>query len=249
MRDIIIYPAPDGTTAVQLRVQEGTVWLTQAEMADLFQTTPQAITQLIKAIYAEGELMEAATCKESLPVRSEGKREVQRHLKNYNLEMILAVGYRVRFPRGTQFRQWATTNLREYLVKGMGLQSWSGSRVRKQDVIVAENYLKAEEVDELNRITVMFLDYAEDQAKRRKQLTLTDWKAAVGRFRELNERQVLKNVGTVSPVDMKTMAARRYETFDEQRRTAEAQEADLEDVKELEAAEKKLLTESGSEGE
>jgi len=123
----------------------------------------------------------------------------------------------------------------------MALQSWSGTRVRKADVIVAKNYLLAAEVDELNRIVVMFLDYAEDQAKRKKQLTLADWRANVGRFLEFNERKVLKNAGAVSHDDMKKIAERRYETFDEQRRAAEALAADREDVAELEAAEKKLL--------
>jgi hypothetical protein len=100
----------------------------------------------------------------------------------------------------------------------MALQSWSGTRVRKHDVIVANNYLKAEEVDELNRIVVMFLDYAEDQTKRRKQLTLTDWRANMGRFLEFNERKVLKKAGTVSHASLKAIAEQRYETFDEQGR-------------------------------
>jgi len=87
-------------------------------MAELFQTTPQNITLHLKAIYEEGELAEAATCKDYLQVRAEGARQVQRALRHYNLEAILAVGYRVRSPRGTAFRQWATALLKEYLVKG-----------------------------------------------------------------------------------------------------------------------------------
>jgi hypothetical protein len=116
--ELVLYRTQDGLIEIQLRAVDGAVWLTQAEMAALFETSPQAITQLIKSIYGEGELAEEATCKEFLQVRSEGGRQVQRSLKAYRLDMILAVGYRVRSPRGTQFRQWATTALREYLVKG-----------------------------------------------------------------------------------------------------------------------------------
>lgn len=116
--EVILYRTEDGRDSIQLQAVDGTVWLTQSEMAALFDTTPQAITQLIRAIYADAELDPEATCKEFLQVRSEGAREVRRKLKSYNLDMILAVGYRVRSPRGIQFRRWATTALREYLVKG-----------------------------------------------------------------------------------------------------------------------------------
>lgn len=116
--EFILYRTRDGLTEIQLRSVDGTVWLTQAEMAVLFQITPQAVTQSIASIYDEGELIEAATCKELLQVRSESGREVRRRLKTYRLDVILAVGYRVRSPRGTQFRQWATTVLQDYLRKG-----------------------------------------------------------------------------------------------------------------------------------
>ena len=119
--ELILYTTEDGVTQIQLRVIDGTVWLTQAEMAELFQTSPQAITQLIKAIYADAELVEAATCKELLQVRPEGARQVQRQLKTYSLEVILAIGYRVRSERGIQFRRWASTVLKEYLVKGFAM--------------------------------------------------------------------------------------------------------------------------------
>jgi hypothetical protein len=116
--ELILYTTEDGQSRIQLRAQGGTVWVTQAEIAELFQTTPQNITLHIKAIYAERELLAEATCKEHLQVREEGKRQVKRALKHYNLDVVLAVGYRVRSHRGTQFRQWATTNLRQYLMKG-----------------------------------------------------------------------------------------------------------------------------------
>lgn len=116
--DILIYQAEDGKTRVDVRLEDETVWLPQASMAKLFQTTPQNITLHIKAIYNESELIEPATCKEYLQVRDEGPRRVNRKIKYYNLDMILAVGYRIRSHRGTQFRRWATERLREYLVKG-----------------------------------------------------------------------------------------------------------------------------------
>jgi len=119
--ELILYQSDDGLTRVQLRALDGTVWLTQAEISDLFQTTPQNITQHIRAIYAEGEADEITTCKEDLQVRREGARDVRRALKFYNLDVILAIGYRVRSIRGTQFRQWATTRLKEYLVKGFAI--------------------------------------------------------------------------------------------------------------------------------
>lgn len=116
---LLIYS--DGGLNLQVRLDGQTVWLTQAQMAELYQTTPQNITLHIQGIYDDNELPEAATCKEYLQVRQEGSRQVQRILKHYSLDMILAIGYRVRSPRGTLFRQWATTRLRELLVKGFTL--------------------------------------------------------------------------------------------------------------------------------
>jgi len=116
--EFILYQTEDGRTRIQCRFESGTLWLTQALIAELFQTTPQNVTLHLKAIFDEGELSEAATCKDYLQVRFEGNREVSRSLRHYRLEAILSVGYRVRSHRGTQFRQWATASLSEYLVKG-----------------------------------------------------------------------------------------------------------------------------------
>ena len=118
---VLLYQTEDGQTRVEVRFDGDTTWLTQAALAELYQTTPQNITQHIAAIYAEGELDEAATCKPYLQVRTEGARQIQRSLKHYSLPMILAVGYRVRSHRGTQFRRWATARLEEFLVKGFTL--------------------------------------------------------------------------------------------------------------------------------
>jgi len=116
--EFILYQTEDGRTRIQCQFENKTLWLTQALIAELFQITPQNVTLHLKTIFDEGELSEAATCKDYLQVRFEGSREVSRSLRHYRLEAILSVGYRVRSHRGTQFRQWATARLSEYLVKG-----------------------------------------------------------------------------------------------------------------------------------
>ena len=119
--EFLLYQTEDGSSRIQCRLEGETIWLTQAQLAELFQTTPQNITLHLKAVFAEGELNEMATCKDYLQVRQEGGREVSRNLRHYNLPSILAVGFRVRSHRGTQFRQWATARLNEYLVKGFAM--------------------------------------------------------------------------------------------------------------------------------
>jgi len=119
--EIALYQTPDGRSRIQVRVEGETVWLTQVMMAELFETSVPNINMHIQNVLAEGELSAGATIKDYLIVRQEGTRQVQRPVKFYNLDMILAVGYRVRSPRGVQFRQWATERLREYLVKGFTL--------------------------------------------------------------------------------------------------------------------------------
>lgn len=112
--NFLMYQTEDGETKISVRLEDGTVWLTQKTMAELFQTSPQNIALHVKNIYEDGELKKVSTCKKYLQVQIEGSREVKRKAKHYNLEMILAVGYRVRSHRGTQFRQWATERLNEY---------------------------------------------------------------------------------------------------------------------------------------
>jgi hypothetical protein len=329
MSDLILYTSDDGKTRMNLRVDGQTIWLTQAEIAELFLTTPQNVTTHIRSIYDDGELGEEATCKESLQVRSEGDRKVERSLRLYSLDLILAIGFRVRSPRGTQFRQWAMQNLREYLVKGfvmdderlknagrwdyfdellarirdirasekrfyqkvrdlfalssdykvteqethrffaevqnkllfattghtaaeiivqradpekpnMNLTTWDGKRVRKQDVIVARNYLTADEVDTLNRLVVIFLEQAELRVKERKDLTLDFWRDNIDKMLAFNDRAVLKGPGKLSHGDMQEIAHERYETFDASRRAAEAIEADAEDLRQIEDLDQKL---------
>lgn len=328
--ELILYTTEDGVTNIQLRALEGTVWLSQAEIAELFQTSVPNINIHVRNVIEDGELSAEGTIKEHLIVRQEGTRAVKRPIKLYNLDMILAIGYRVRSHRGTQFRQWATAHLREFLVKGfvmddarlkdpagwdyfdellerireirasekrfyqkvrdiyttavdydggsdsaklffskvqnkmlwavtgqtaaelishradagqpnMGLQAWKGARVRQQDVTVAKNYLGNEEMAELDRIVVMYLDYAEDQARRRKPMTMLDWESKLDAFLAFNERDVLTHAGQISAKVAEQLALERYTQFDTQRRQAERLAADMEDAAQLAEVERSLL--------
>jgi hypothetical protein len=334
MSDLILYTSEDGSTRLDLRAESGSVWLTQLEIAELFQTTKQNVSLHAQNIFEDGELGPEATVKESLTVQTEGKREVKRTLTFYNLDLILAIGYRVRSPRGTQFRQWASRHLKEFITKGfvmdderlknpggwdhfdellerireirasekrfyqkvrdlfslcsdyrvtekdtpvffaevqnkllyattgytaaelvieradpnqpnMALMAWSGSRVRKQDVIVAKNYLTADELDTLNRLVVIFLEQAELRVKQKKDLTLDYWRTNVDRMLESNDQPLLQDAGSVSHNDMKQIATARYEAFDQNRRSAEAIAADAEDLREIEHLEEQLKNAPG----
>ena len=119
--DIIIYNTEDGKTKINLQYEDGTVWLSQLEIAELFQTTKQNVSKHVKAIFLEGELEERATVNYKLTVQKEGNRKISRKLAYYNLDMILAIGYRVRSIRGIQFRNYASNVLKEYLIKGFAM--------------------------------------------------------------------------------------------------------------------------------
>jgi hypothetical protein len=120
---IAFYQSPDGVVSIEVLYAEENIWLTQKKMAELFDTTPQNITQHLKNIYTEREADQKATSKEFLQVQNEGGRSVERKTKLYSLEAIIAVGYRVNSERGTQFRQWATGILKNYIHKGYALDS------------------------------------------------------------------------------------------------------------------------------
>jgi len=325
--EIVLYQTEDGRTRIECRFERENVWLTQALIAELFQTTPQNITLHLKSIYEDGELREEATCKDYLQVQSEGGRQVKRRLRHYNLEAILAVGFRVRSPRGAQFRQWATAHLKEYLVKGlvlddqrlknppavggpdyfdellerirdiraserrmylrvreilalaadyrlddpetqiffqtvqnklhfavtgktapqlvaeradaskpnMGLTAWKGAAVRLGDVTIAKNYLRQEEISELNRVVTMFLDFAEDQARRRKQVFLGDWRAKLDEFLRFHERNVLTDAGHFSREEADHRAQEEYAKFALRRRQHAELVGEAEILKQLEA--------------
>ncbi len=320
--EVIVYRSPDGQSLVQLRAVAGTVWLTQAQIAALYDTSVPNIAQLIRRILEDGEVS-TATINSELRVQAEGTRRVRREVKIYNLDMVLAVGYRVSTPRAVQFRQWATTVLREYLVKGfvlddprlkdsagtdyfdellhrirdirasekrfyqkvrdlfaatsadydgtsdtaktffatiqnklifavtgstaaelvmqrsdsrspsMGLTTWTGDRIRKSDIVIAKNYLTEAEITGLNRLTTMFLDFAEDRAQRRQTTLMTEWVAQTDRFLAFNERSLLAGSGSVSASRMKAVAAERYAEFDERRQAAEAERAEADELEDL----------------
>jgi hypothetical protein len=118
---VLLYQASDGATRLEVRMEDETVWLSQSQMVELFQTTKQNVSLHIQNSFAEGELDRTATVKEYLTVRQEGSRQVSRSVEHYNLDVIISVGYRVKSHRGTQFRIWATQRLREYIVKGFTL--------------------------------------------------------------------------------------------------------------------------------
>lgn len=137
--EFLLYQTEDGQSRIQCRLEQDTLWLSQAQMAELFQTSPQNITLHLKAIYDEDELSEAATCKDYLQVRSEGNRSISRQIKHYRLDAVLAVGFRVRSHRGTQFRRWANERLREYLVKGFTMDD---ERLKNPGSPGAERYFE-----------------------------------------------------------------------------------------------------------
>ena len=330
MGEIVLYQTEDGRTRLECHFAEETLWLSQALMAELFQKDVRTINEHLRNVYEEGELEPGPTIRKFRIVRREGAREVSREVEHYNLDAILAVGYRVRSERGTQFRRWATERLKEYLVKGftmddqrlknppvegsgvpdyfdellerirdirasekrmylrvrelfalagdyqpgakqtteffqtiqnklhfaatgqtapeliarrvdhakpnMGLTAWKGDLVRKADVTVAKNYLTQGEISELNRVVTMWLDFAEDQARRRKQVFLKDWGTKLNEFLSFNERAVLGHKGTVSKADADALAEKEYEAFAARRRTMLEAEAERAQQKSLEEA-------------
>lgn len=137
---LVLYTAPDGSARLRLRIEHKTLWLTQAQMASIFQTTKQNISLHIQNVFAERELPPDATVKQYLTVQIEGSRRVERLLDHYSLDVVIAVGYRVRSTRGTQFRQWATNTLREYLTKGFAIDD---------ERLIAGRNLGADYFDEL----------------------------------------------------------------------------------------------------
>ncbi|MGC4105238.1 MAG: virulence RhuM family protein [Thermomicrobiales bacterium] len=322
----LVYEDASGTTRIDVRMVDESVWLTQQDLSVLFQASVKTINEHVLNIFEEGELDPAAVERTFQVQRVEGTRVVRRQILHYNLDMVISVGYRVRSRIATQFRIWATNQLRELIVKGfvlddarlkagrslgqdyfdellerirdirasekrfyqkirdifalssdynkddaiarqffrsvqnkllyavigntaaeiiqaradhtqpnMGLTSWEGVRVRKADVDIAKNYLHQEEMDELNRIVVMYLDYAEDRAKRQIRMTMQDWSERLDAFLRFNERDVLEDFGRVSATVAKETAVAEYGRFDQARKRREAEQADEDDLNAIEA--------------
>lgn len=303
MGQMLIYQTEDGRIKIEARLENETLWLTQQQMADLFQTARSNVVEHIQHIYDERELEREATCREFRQVRTEGSREVARKILMYNLDMVLSVGYRVKSAVATRFRIWATQSLREYLTKGflmdderlknpdapfdyfdellariadirtserrfyqkitdiyatsidydptqpqsiaffqtvqnklhwaitgqtaaeiviarahkdkpnMGLTNWRGAKVRKADVVIAKNYLDADELAALNNLVEQYLVFAEGQAMRRIPMSMDDWIEKLHGFLNLNDREVLNHAGKVSHEMAKSFAENQYDDF------------------------------------
>jgi hypothetical protein len=297
--ELVLYQTEDGRTRVEVRLENETVWLTQAQMAELFESSIPNVSIHIRNIFKEGELQQNSVVKEFLTTATDGKNYLTRF---YNLDVIISVGYRVKSLRGTQFRIWATQRLREYIVKGftmdddrlkqagsggyfdellarirdirssekvfwrkvldlyatssdydghaaesqkffatvqnkihwaahghtaaeiisqradatkpnMGMTNFPGERPRKADIGTAKNYLGHEEIEALNLIVSLYLDFGELQAKSRKLMTMRDWIAKLEAFLRLSERDILTHAGTVSHDKAMEKAEREYEKF------------------------------------
>lgn len=302
--EIIIYQTQDGQTKIDVRLENETVWLTQNQMAELFQTTKQNVSSHIKNIFEEGELSENSTVKDYLTVQQEGNRKVSRNVSHYNLDVIISVGYRVKSLRGTQFRIWATQVLKEYMKKGfalnddllkqaggggywkellerirdirssekvfyrqildiyatstdynpnaeetkmffkvvqnkmhfaahghtaaeviylradstknnMGLTVFKGNHPRKEEVVVAKNYLDEKELNILNRITSAYLEFAELQAIRQIPMTMKDWIAKLDDFIKMTGSELLSNPGKISKLEAENKALAEYAKYKE----------------------------------
>lgn len=326
-QNIIIYKTQDGKVKLSLYARDGSVWMNQNQIAELFDTSKQNISHHIINILEDNELDENSVVKNYLTTASDGKSY---EVTFYSLDMILAIGFRVRSKRGTQFRQWANRNLKEYIIKGfvmdddrlknpdgrpdyfdellarirdirasekrfyqkvrdlfklsndydetdkatqmffaetqnkllfavtnqtaaeivvsradaqkqnMGLTSWKGTIVRKGDVFTAKNYLTEDEIDTLNRLVVVFLESAELRAKNRQDITMDFWQTNVDKIIEFNDKKLLKDRGSVSKSQMEKIAGQVYEDFNNKRKIADAQQADLEDLKQIEMLEKQI---------
>lgn len=311
LSNFLFYQAENGKVNVQVIIdnQSDTIWASQNSIADVLSTSKQTISYHLTNIFKEEELDRNSTVKEILTVQKEGNRSVQRKIEFYNLDAIISVGYRVNSLRATQFRKWATSVLKEYLIKGfildderlkqgnqifskdyfsellerireiraserlfyqkitdiyatsidydiqspvtkefyatvqnklhwaihrhtaaeliklradankpnMGLTSWKNDKkdgkILKTDTSIAKNYLNEEEITELNRVVTMYLDFAENMARRNKEMKMTDWIIKLDGFLSFNEYEVLKDSGKVSASIAKQLAENEYEKF------------------------------------
>jgi len=302
--ELVLYQTEDGTTRVECRFDQETVWLSLNQIAELFDRDKSTISRHIKNIFEEGELTPQATVAKYATVQEEGSRQVSREVEYFNLDVIISVGYRVKSHRGTQFRIWATQRLREYLVKGflldderfkqgksggyfdellarirdirssekefwrkvldiystsvdydpsaeaslqffatvqnkmhwavhgqtaaeiihrradatqkhLGLTSFPKGQAspRKADITIAKNYLSSEELDQLNRIVNLYLEFAELQAINRKPMKMTDWIAKLDQFLQISDRDILTHAGSISAEAAKLKAEAEYEKY------------------------------------
>ena len=304
--ELILYQTEDNRTRIEVRLENETVWLTQKLMAELFQKDVRTVNEHIQNIFEERELMPEATIRKFRIVQPEGARQVTREIEHYNLDVIIAVGYRVKSHRGTQFRQWDTQRLREYIVKGftmdderlknppgkgqkdyfdellqrirdirsserrfyqkvldiyatsidydpgeeasqqffatvqnkmhwaahghtaaevihqradaaqplMGLATTRPGRIiRREDVSVAKNYLNEEELQTLNRIVNLYIEFAELQALDRKPMTMRNWIEKLDEFLKISRRDLLNHAGKISAETARAKAEKEYDRY------------------------------------
>ena len=325
---IILYQTQGGETKIEVRLVNESVWLTADQMAELFQRDRSTIQRHVKKIYEEGELQPDSTCAFFAQVQTEGKRQVERQIPIYNLDMIISVGYRVNSHRGVQFRQWATQVLKEYMIKGfalnddllknagqgnyfdellarirdirssekvfyrkvleiyalsidydprtdttqqffktvqnkmyfaahghtaaeviydranaendfMGLTTWRGVLPTKQEAEIAKNYLSEDEIDMLNRIVNLYLDFAELQAKSHVPMYMKDWIKKLDDFLTLSGKELLTHAGSISAEVAKLKADTEYEKFRE-RTQYQLSPVEIHFIEAFEAEQKKL---------
>ena len=321
MTNIILYQTPQGNISIAVKFENDTFWLTQKAMAELFDTTKQNVSLHLQNIFKEGELDQNSVVKDFLTTAEDGKNYKTAF---YNLDAVIAVGYRVNSKKATQFRIWATQTLKEYIIKGfvidderlkqgkqfgkdyfeellarirdirasekrfyqkirdlfslsadyeqdeketplffattqnkllyavtkhtaaeiilqrakadlpnMGLTTWKGSKIRKEDIIIAKNYLTEDEIDTLNRMVTLFLDTAELRIKDENVLSLAFWKEEVDNIIKFSRKELLNNAGKVSNDRAEAFAKEQYRVFDHQRNKEEADAADRQDKDEL----------------
>jgi hypothetical protein len=306
--EILLYSVPEGRASIEVFFEAETFWLSQKKMAELFNVDVRTINEHLQNIFISNELEKEATIRKFRIVQPEGTRQVKREVEFYNLDAIIAVGYRVNSMEATRFRIWATKTLREFIIKGfvldderlkqgkqfgrdyfeellerireiraserrfyqkitdiyaqcsidydpkaeitlqfyktvqnklhwaitgqtaaeiiysradmskpnMGLTSWKNApkgKILKSDISIAKNYLQQEELDELNRIVSMYLDYAENQAKRGIPMSMADWVNKLDGFLQFNEYNVLQHSGNISHEMAKSMAEKQFEQF------------------------------------
>ena len=325
--EFILFRSEDGQTRVECRFESDTLWLSQSSICELYGKAKSTISEHIRNIFTEGVLVEDSVVRFYRTTADDAK---QYNVKYFNLSMILAIGYRVRSVRGTQFRQWATQTLEQYLIKGfvmdderlknppigqsvvpdyfdemlerirdiraserrvylrvkeiftmaadyepsnkettrffqtiqnklhfactgmtaaeliasradasqpdMGLTSYKFDEVRKTDVTIAKNYLRENELKELNRIVNMWLDFAEDQALRRKQVFLQDWDTKLDQFLSFNDRDVLQGAGGISKKAADEKAKEIFDIYAQKRRRlkeTEGERANIAALKDL----------------
>jgi hypothetical protein len=325
--EFLIYTSSDGACKIQVKLIDETVWLTQAQMVELFHCSKTNVSEHISNIFNEGELDKNATVRDFRTVQNESGRSVNRNITHYNLDVIISVGYRVKSIRGTQFRQWATQRLKEYLIKGfsinkeylkdpagkdyfeellkeireirasekrfylkirdiyatsidydkkssiandffatiqnkllwavsgktaaeiinsransnepnMGIMSWEGKSIKVSDITIAKNYLDKSEINQLEHLTIMYLDYAELQADARKPMTMLDWTRKLDELLKLSDKEILAHKGKISAELAKRKARTEFEKFSTKRKEIAMTEEEEEFAKHIEELKK-----------